>query len=160
MPRLNPLLAGLFKVPRVVYELDGDRLFGHRFCLLTHRGRKTGLVRRTCIEVLRWDAANRSAVVLSGFGWRSDWLRNLESGGALELRCGGDRYVPDHRILPADEAIAVLADYERHNRLAWPIVRKVLTRLSGEAYDGTPAARARLAAKLPLVEFTGRPSLV
>ena len=51
-------------------------------------------------------------------------------------------------------AAAVLADCERRNRLAAPLVRHMLARLAGFDYDGSEAARRRLASALPLVAFT------
>ena len=51
------------------------------------------------------------------------------------------------------EAAAVLHDYERRNRLAAPIVRAVLSRLTGWRYDGSPPARERLVGERPILGF-------
>ncbi len=52
------------------------------------------------------------------------------------------------------EGAAVLADYERRNRLAAPLVRRILSRLANFGYDGSEAARRELATRLPLVAFS------
>lgn len=50
------------------------------------------------------------------------------------------------------DASAVLAHYERHNRLVTPVIRRVLSWLVGWRYDGSDA-RQRLARELPVVAF-------
>jgi hypothetical protein len=37
--------------------------------------------------------------VLSAWGEKGDWYRNLEATPALEIRTGGERYVPEQRFL-------------------------------------------------------------
>ncbi|MHA6793791.1 nitroreductase family deazaflavin-dependent oxidoreductase [Pseudonocardia bannensis] len=151
MPRR--LLALGLRAPVVLFDLGAGRLLGHRFLLLTHRGRRTGFVRRTVLEVLRWDPDRREAVVLAGFGPDSDWLRNIERAPALEVQVGRDRFVPAHRVLGPAEAAASLAGYEQRNRAIAPIVRAILSRLAGFRYDGSSAGRARLLTELPVVAF-------
>jgi hypothetical protein len=58
---------------------------------------------------------------------------------------------PRNRQLPEPEASTVLAAHERRNRLITPIVRRVLSWLVGWRYDGTPTARRRLVAELPVI---------
>jgi hypothetical protein len=57
-------------------------------------------------------------------------------------------------VLDPDEASEVLADYERRNRFAAPVVRTVLSRLLGWRYRGSDADRVRAVLQLPLVAFT------
>lgn len=60
------------------------------------------------------------------------------------------------RELQRAEAIIVLTDYERRNRFASPLVRLLLSRLTGERYDGSMAARERVAEQLPMLAFRPR----
>jgi deazaflavin-dependent oxidoreductase (nitroreductase family) len=144
-------------LPVWLYRWRLGRLLGHRFLLLVHRGRRTGRTYETVLEVVRWDAATGESIVMSGFGRRASWFRNVEAGGALEIRIAGSCVVlPRHRVLELDEAAAVLAGYERRNRIVAPVVRAVLGRLSRTGYDGSDAARARVVAELPLVAFRPR----
>lgn len=69
---------------------------------------------------------------------------------------GRERFAPTHRELDVDEAAAVLADYERRNRLAAPVVRRVLSRLVGWRYDGSEQARRRLVRERPVLAFRPR----
>lgn len=69
---------------------------------------------------------------------------------------GGTHFDPSVRVVESREAISVLADYERRNRLIAPVVRAVLSRLVGFHYDGSDEGRERVAAALPLIALTPR----
>jgi deazaflavin-dependent oxidoreductase (nitroreductase family) len=154
---VNPILKWGLNAPQAIYAAGGGRLLGHRFLLLIHRGRHSGRSHRTVLEVLQWRPAEREAIVMSGFGPRANWLRNVAAAGdAAEIEIAGARVCAHMRVVGRDEAIAVLAGYERRNRLIAPILRRVLSRLAGFRYDGSPAARARVVETLPLVGFRAR----
>lgn len=95
-------------------------------------------------------------MVVSGFGPRADWLRNLQANGRAEISIGRDSYPASFRTVPSDEATAVFADYERRNRWAAPVIRWVLSRLLGWPYDGSAAARRRAVDQLPMIAFSRR----
>lgn len=151
MSRPGPLMKRVLRLPVFLHEIGAGRVLGCRFLLLTHRGRSSGRVYRTVLEVVSWDAELREAVVMSGFGRRSDWLLNVLSNGAQEVQIGSSVFLPEIRELGLDEAARVLAAYERRNRLLAPVVRVVLSRLAGFRYDGSDAARRKLLDRLPLV---------
>lgn len=144
----------LLKAPSVIYAVRAGRLLGHRFLLLRHLGRRSGRAHSTVLEVLSWDGASREAIVMSGFGPRAQWLRNVLAAGQAEIEIAHERWAASVRALGPSEAAAVFADYERRNRFALPLVRRMLARLAGFEYDGSEAARRELAARLPLVAFT------
>ncbi len=147
------LLRGLLQLPAYVYRARLGILLGHRFLLLVHRGRRSGRRYETVLEVVRFDPAAPESVVVAGWGQKTQWLHNVEAGGVVEVSTGWRRYSPCWRRLDATEAAAVLADYERRNRLIGPIVRNVLSRLAGWQYDGSDAARRRLVEQLPMLAF-------
>jgi deazaflavin-dependent oxidoreductase (nitroreductase family) len=146
-------IAWLLHAPNALYDAHAGALLGHRFLRLTHRGRRTGRPHRTVLEVLAWDGKNQEAVVISGLGPRAQWLRNVLAAGAAEIEIGRERWTASVRALGPAEGAAVLADYERRNRIVTPIVRRVLSRLAGFRYDGTESARRRLVERLPVVAF-------
>ena len=150
------VLKRVLRVPLLVYRAHLGLLLGHRFLFLAHRGRRSGRRYEVVLEVIRHDPRTGESVVMSGFGRDASWFRNIEAGGAIEVRIGRRRFVPEQRILGSDEAAAALADYERRNRIAAPLVRAVLGRLAGIRYDGSPRARAEVVARLPLVAFRPR----
>lgn len=147
------MLKRLLALPAGLYRIGGGWLLGHRFLLLTHRGRRTGRHYQTVVEVVRWRPEHEEAVVMSGFGRRSQWYRNVLAGGALEVQIGRRRFRPAVRSLATEEAVAVLDDYEHRNRLIVPVVRAVLSRLAGFRYDGSEQGRSRLVETLPLLAF-------
>lgn len=153
---MNPALKLVFKAPVALYDVGLGRVLGHRFLLLTHRGRKSGLVHRTMLEVMRWDPATSTAYVMSGFGRGSQWFQNLQAGQGLEVRCGGDRFVPAHRMLSTDEAVDVLVGYERRHRVAARVIARVLGRLVDMDYDRTIESRRRVVESLPILAFSPR----
>jgi deazaflavin-dependent oxidoreductase (nitroreductase family) len=152
------VLRSLLGLPVHLYHAHLGVLLGHRFLLLVHTGRKTGLHRETVLEVVRYDPITHESVVAAGWGRRTGWLHNVEAGLAHEVWTGRQRFAPVFRILPPDEAERLFADYERENRLFTPIVRAVLSQLLGWRYDGTPAARRRAVEQLSLVGFRPRES--
>ncbi len=156
-PRRLPAWATrLLRAPAALYRAGLGPLLGHRFLELTHRGRRSGNCYHTVLEVVQWRASDREAIVLSGWGRRSQWFRNVQAGGAEQIRIGRERWAPEARVLEAPEAVRVLGDYEHRNRFAAPVVRRVLSRLAGFDYDGSAAARERLVGELPLLGFRPR----
>jgi deazaflavin-dependent oxidoreductase (nitroreductase family) len=154
MTRPGPILRRALRLPIGLYDIGAGRLLGHRFLLLTHRGRRTGRLDRTMLEVVRWDPERCEAIVMSGFGPNANWRLNVLAGGAAQMRIAGLRFEPLVRSLEPVEAVAAVADYERRNRLIRPIVRGVLSRLAGFHYDGSLEARDRLVEALPLLAFS------
>lgn len=151
--RFGPVARFIFHLPTHLYDWHAGWLLDHRFLRLTHRGRKSGRRYQTVLEVVGSDPATHEVIVMSGFGRAADWFQNLRAAPAEEIAIGRHHFRPQHRILKEAEASAVLADYERRNRLIAPIVRRILTRLAGWPYDGSDAARVRLVHQLPMIGF-------
>ncbi len=152
------VLRVLLGLPVHLFHAHLGWLFGHRFLMLVHTGRKTGIHRETVLEVVRYDKPTGEAIVAAGWGRKTGWLHNVEAGLADEVWIGRRRFVPEYRILPLDEAERAFAGYEGNNRFMAPIVRAVLSRLVGWQYDGTPEARRRMVEQIPLVGFRERRS--
>jgi deazaflavin-dependent oxidoreductase (nitroreductase family) len=154
MARPGPILGRALRLPAHLYDIGAGRLLGHRFLLLTHRGRRSGQLHRTMLEIVRWEPDKREATVMAGFGPHANWRLNVLSGGAVEVRIANLLFEPSVRPLDKDEAMSAVEDYERRNRIARPLVRAVLSRLAGFRYDGTPGTRDRLVEVLPLLAFS------
>jgi deazaflavin-dependent oxidoreductase (nitroreductase family) len=95
-----------FRLPIYLYRLNLGWLLGHRFLLLIHQGRRSSLLHETVLEVLLHNPATRESVVLAAWGEKADWYRNVGVTPALEVRTGGQRYVPEQRFLAPEEMIA------------------------------------------------------
>ena len=141
-----------FRLPIYLYRLNLGWLLGHRALLLVHQGRSSGLLRKTVLEVVLYIPVTRESVVLSGWGEKADWYRNIEETPALEVRTGGQRYVPQQRFLAPEENHAVLAEYGRRHPLGFRIFARALGYPLGEA----EAVRREFASSLHLVAFRPR----
>ena len=151
--RLNATLRRLFRAPVYLYRWKCGWLLGHRFLLLIHVGRRTRLTHYTILEIMEFRPDVPEMIVMSGFGPNADWLRNIEITPDPEVVVGSERFTAAHRMLDAEEAVSVLAGYERRHRLLAPIVHIVLSRLLGFRYDGSERARRQAIAELPLIAF-------
>jgi deazaflavin-dependent oxidoreductase (nitroreductase family) len=153
MPRItNPFLerprgfmALLFRAPVNLYRVRLGLLFGSRFLLLVHRGRKTGRVRQNVLEVM--DRNGDEYIVMSGWGPGSQWYRNIQANPALEVRVGRRRFTPSVRFLSEDEAADSLGAYATEH----PVLMKVLDKAFAWNHDGTPEDRKRIVADRPMV---------
>lgn len=129
--RPNRLLRVLFRLPVYLYRLRLGRVLGTRFLLLTHRGRRSGHLYQTAIEVVRWNAVRHEATVVAAWGERSDWYRNIQASPAVAVQIAGRRYdAPGQRFLAPDETYDLLEQYRREHRwaatalsrlLGWPV---------------------------------------
>ncbi len=147
--RPSGTLRLVFRLPIYLYRLNLGWLLGHRALLLIHQGRKSGLLQETVLEVICYDPATKESVVLSAWGERADWYRNIKVTSAMEVRTGGERYVPEQRFLVPEENHAVITDYEQRHPLAF----RIFARAFGYPADGTEAMRREFASSLRLVAF-------
>lgn len=109
--------AAAFRAPAFLYRIGLGWLLGHRFLMLTTRGRRSGLPRPTILEVVEWDPAQRTALVLAAWGERSDWVRNLEAGPPIAVAIGRDRFRPTARRLETEELEAALLRWRARHSL-------------------------------------------
>ena len=120
------LYRWLANAPNRLYRLGLGWLFGHRMAQITHRGRKSGLVRRTVLEVLHYDPRTREVLVVSGWEGKTDWYRNIQREPALEVRIGRVRYRPVQQFLSPEETVqlilTLLRQHPREVRFLGPLL--------------------------------------
>jgi deazaflavin-dependent oxidoreductase (nitroreductase family) len=155
-PPARPRPRGAFKwgfnLPILLYRARLGWLLGHRFLLLTHRGRKTGRLHHTVLEVVRYDHRTQESAVLSAYGKGADWYQNILAHPALEVCTGRSSYRPQQRLLDTEERLAALRIYQRRYRRAFQTVMRWL----GYSYDGTEASLQALAESVVMVAFRPR----
>jgi deazaflavin-dependent oxidoreductase (nitroreductase family) len=134
------LLKWMFHLPLYLYRWHLGWLLGHRFLMLTHLGRKSGRKRQTVLEVVRYDPQTKECIVMAGYGEQSDWYRNIQAHPAIEVQVGRQCYVPQQRLLSAEETMHQLEEYQEHHPKAF----REFIRIIGYAYDGTPEAMSAL----------------
>jgi hypothetical protein len=76
--------------------------------------------------VLADDASTGEVAICSGWGPGVDWVRKLRAGPATEVHIGRDRFVPLHRFLTEDEAIAVVFAFRTRHRGRVRLVSTIL----------------------------------
>ena len=86
------LFRWLLRVPIYIYRAGLGFVFGHRFLMMTHHGRKTGRRRYVVVEVVDRDRAHNRYYIASGFGEKSDWLRNIQHDRRVEVRVAFQRF--------------------------------------------------------------------
>jgi len=156
--RKDGFLWYLFRAPVYLYGWGLGWLFGKRLMMLIHIGRKSGLRRRTLLEVVEYRKPAPEVVVVNGFGPECHWVRNIEAVGGEEVEVGSQHFPAEHRFLDEEEAMRVIEGYEYRNRFIAPIVRAGLSWLLGWEYHGNEEDRRRLVQQLPFIAFRPRAS--
>ncbi len=148
----GPVLRTFLQAPTLLYRARLGWLLGSRFLYMVHRGRRSGKLRRTVVEVVHFDHRSEEAAVVAGWGPHTQWYLNLEAAPAVEVRVGRRRWrAPRQRFLDETERVALLAGYVRDH----PRAAKGLSRAFGIA-SLDAAGVAELAARVRAVAF--RPS--
>ena len=109
------LALAVFRLPLPLYQRGWGWLLGHTFLLVTHAGRKTGKRRETVAMVLTYDPQTEEAVICSGWGLNTDWIRNIRAHPALQIQIGRESYAPEQRFLSEDESVAVVVEFRRQH---------------------------------------------
>lgn len=139
-----------WRLPLLLYPLGFGRLFGRRFMVLEHAGRRTGLARRAVVEAV--ERSGGGFVAASGFGTRADWYRNVLAAPEVLIRLNGRRFPATAVPLSADEGAEVLARYGPAHRLAaWH-----LCWISGFVVNGGVDDFREAGRHIPFVRFIPR----
>jgi deazaflavin-dependent oxidoreductase (nitroreductase family) len=138
----------MFRAPIAIYRLGLGFVFGRRFLMLGHRGWKSGIKRRTVLEVV----ANRpdALYVAAAWGNRSHWLKNVMIDPKVEVSWGVRRFETVAARVDPEEARSVFAEYADAHPIALARLARFMLDDPGE--DNEESVR-RLAASVPLVEL-------
>jgi deazaflavin-dependent oxidoreductase (nitroreductase family) len=125
----------LVRIPIRLYRRRLGFLFGSRLLMLEHIGRKSGAKRYVVLEVVDHPQP-RTYVVVSGFGPRAQWFRNIQADPHVRVFVGGRKPVTaTARVLGPEQSGAVLASYARRHPRAWKALRPVFETTLGAAID-------------------------
>src|SRR4051794_6663545 len=93
----------LARAPIPLFKAGLGRLAGGRMLMLEHRGRRTGQLRLVVLEVVGRGAD--TVDVVSGYGGRAQWFRNVTADPRVRVWAAGLRAVPAvAAVLPGLEA--------------------------------------------------------
>lgn len=148
-PKPTGLANWFLHAPTWLYRAHLGFLMGKRFLMIEHRGRKSGNLYRTVMEVAGRHPDQYEWIVAAGWGPKSDWYRNLKAGTFEAVWIGSKRLAAMVRFLEPEEAGQVMSEYER----AHPRTAKALLKGIGVSYDGTDEGRAEMMELIPMVAF-------
>lgn len=121
----------IVRFPVVLYKARLGFLFGSRMLMLEHIGRKTGARRYAVLEVVDHPHPG-TYVVVSGFGTRAQWFRNVRACPDVGVWVGPHgRAQATARLLTSDEVRAALASYAGKHPRAWATLRPVFEETLG-----------------------------
>jgi deazaflavin-dependent oxidoreductase (nitroreductase family) len=123
----------LYRLPILFYQTRLGWLMGSRFLMLTHTGRVSGLPRRTVLEIVRMEEASGAYYVVSAWGEKSDWLRNVRQSPQVLIQVGRRQMKARAEPLGPTETEREVLDYARRH----PNVLRTLLRLIGYRSSGT-----------------------
>ncbi|MCH0562532.1 MULTISPECIES: nitroreductase family deazaflavin-dependent oxidoreductase [unclassified Streptomyces] len=125
-PPASGIRRAVLRAPIRLYRMGLGGLLGQRMVLLTHTGRKSGRPRQVVLEVVARLPEPGAYLIASGYGERSQWLRNILATPRVRYQVGRHRYRGTAVPLPPEESGRALADYaRRHPRLAERLMRSV-----------------------------------
>jgi deazaflavin-dependent oxidoreductase (nitroreductase family) len=136
------------RLPIWLYRMKLGWLLGNRFLMLTHRGRKSGILHETVIEVVRHDKEADTYYVVSGWGERSDWHQNIRISPDVTVHVGRRKFQAQTEFIPLAKAIEIMEAYAHEHSLAFSELSSLF--LGEHMKPGRDAAQ-RLAEKMPMV---------
>ena len=134
------------RAPITLYRHGLGWVFGQRVLMLEHTGRRSGLPRFVCLEVVDRPGPDR-IVIVSGFGARAEWYRNLQADHTCFVSAGRLRRIPAQaRFMTPAETTATLSRYQRAHPRAWQQLRQVIEKAAGHRVDQLPMVELHLGA--------------
>ncbi len=134
----------LMRAPIWLYRHGLGILLGPRILMLEHVGRTSGLPRYVCLEVVERPSPS-VILIVSGFGERSQWYRNLKQQPECFVSVGSLRRVPAKaRFVPQEEAAQVLVTYRDAHPTAWRRLRGAIEEAVGHEVEGLPMVELTL----------------
>jgi deazaflavin-dependent oxidoreductase (nitroreductase family) len=134
--------------PVLIDRLGLGWLLGRHFLVVTHRGRRSGLIRQTGVMVLHEDRRTGEVCVAAGT-LNADWYRNVQAQPAPEVAIAGRRFCPVQRFVPPEELAAHIAWVRQHS----PVQAWIQSRFFGWPWTTAPDQILELAQSLGGVAF-------
>lgn len=105
------IMRWLARLPIALYRAGLGGLLGSRFLRLKHTGRVSGKPRSTVLEMLDMDRERGEYFVASGWGERSDWVKNIQADPQVEIQVGSRRMEARARRLTPEQAAEKMVRY-------------------------------------------------
>jgi deazaflavin-dependent oxidoreductase (nitroreductase family) len=112
--------------------------------VLVHRGRKSGRLYKTPVEVLFDDPERGEFVISPMWGRDSDWYRNVIAGGLVEVHVRGEERQVEWRELGETERRTAINAYREAHPIYSRMILRMLMRVNGFEGDPTEAVLREL----------------
>jgi deazaflavin-dependent oxidoreductase (nitroreductase family) len=126
------LLKVFFKTPIFLWRIGLGGLVGPYYLLLSTRGRTSGKWRHTPLDFSRHKVTGE-AVIMSGWGKASDWVKNINADPHVQAQIGRRIFAATAVPLSLDEAADVIEEYVAFT----PSMKKIFEVRSGRSLDGS-----------------------
>ena len=138
-----------FRAPIWMFRTGLGWIMGSRFLLLTHIGRKTGLPRQTVLEIINESPDRQVYTVVSGFGSKSQWYKNIIHNPKVKIQVGTKKFQALARRLDPDQAEKVFQDYIQR----FPRGFQTLAYLIGYQIEHTEEGYRKFSRQIPIIQF-------
>ena len=126
------------RAPIWLYRHGLGWLMGGRILMLEHTGRSSGRPRYVCLEIVERPAPDR-LVIVSGFGERAQWYRNLRADPRCFVSTGRMRRARARaRFLSDVEAGEALDRYRLARPKDWEVLRGAIEKAVGHPVVDLP----------------------
>ena len=139
-----------WRLPIWFFRLGLGWIFGGRFLLLSHTGRKTGKNRQAVLEIIHHSIENQTYTVASGFGPKSDWYRNVIANPDVNIQVGFKRMKAIAHQLDPDQAEPVFLEYVDQ----YPQSIRFLTMSPGYELEHTTEGYKAFSRQIPIIQLT------
>lgn len=130
-----------FRLPVYFYRFKLGWLLGVRFVLINHRGRVSGLLRQTVVEVVEREPETGTVTVVAGYGPRTQWYRNLQAQPEVVIQIGRSKMpVTAFFVTPEDGEEIMVRYMQRYGMLT-----RELFSILGYIWDGSESGVRQIA---------------
>lgn len=160
--RPHALLKIFFKIPLLFHKLGfggWERMFGAHWMLITTIGRKSGKRRQAMVDVLLHNEQTDTYYILSAYGSRADWVRNIQANPRFEAQVGRKKFNARASTLSGEKAGEMLVQFYRLK----PAYTRAVMNAAGMKFNDEDdlrmfGARLLLLAVTPQTEDAGHPT--
>lgn len=125
----------LVRLPVWIYRAGLGFVFGRRLVMIQHTGRTSGRARFVVLECVT-RSADGSPLVISGFGEKAQWCRNVSANPLVHLWWGTRRRVPARvERLSVEAARIAVRTYAVEHPRAWRQLQPTFENILGEPLD-------------------------
>ena len=146
--RERPLLRAFMRFPIYLYRARLGWLFGERFLMLSHIGRKSGLTRYVVLEVVNQEPENNIFYIAAAWGKRADWYQNILANPKVTVQVKNRQFTALAETISQEAALENLWVYAQKYPAAFTQLIKTML---GESLPPSYETCKKLAEVVPLV---------